>query len=114
MHTVVEMENFTRSAKAAKVTESEVDEIISHLAMNPSVGQLISGTGGARKFRHKSRGKGNSGGYRVITFYTGMDIPVFLIDIFAKGDKIDLTKRERNELKIVLAKVAEAYRRRQR
>lgn len=113
MHTVVEMENFSRSAKAASVLESEVDEIISHLAMNPSVGQIIPGTGGARKFRYRRRGKGKRGGYRIITFYTGIDIPVFLIDIFAKGDKIDLTKRERNELKIVLAKVAEAYRRRQ-
>jgi len=114
MHTVVEMENFSRSAKAANVSDSEVDAIISHLAKNPSVGQMIPGTGGARKFRYRSRGKGKRGGYRVITFYTGTDIPVFLIDIFAKGDKIDLTMRERNELRIVLAQVAEVYRRRQR
>lgn len=99
--------------QGANVSEKEVNAIISYLAANPSVGQIIPGTGGARKFRHKSRGKGKSGGYRVITFYTGRDIPVFLIDIFSKGDKINLTKRERNQLKVVLAKVVEAYRRRQ-
>ncbi|MCY4064106.1 MAG: type II toxin-antitoxin system RelE/ParE family toxin [Chloroflexi bacterium] len=114
MHTVVEMENFSSSAKAANVTENEVDEIVSYLALNPTVGRAIPRTGGARKFRYRSRGRGKRGGYRVITFYTGTDIPVFLIDIFAKGDKIDLTMRERNELKMVLGQVAEAYRRRQR
>ncbi len=114
MHTVVEMENFSSSAKAAKVTEIEVEEIISYLALNPTAGRVIPSTGGARKFRYRSRGKGKRGGYRVIIFYSGTDLPVFLIDIFAKGDKIDLTMRERNELKIVLGKVAKAYRRRQR
>ena len=30
-------------------------------------------------------GKGKSGDYRVITFYSGDDIPVFLLNIFGKG-----------------------------
>lgn len=114
MHTVVEFENFTRSAKEAKVSNQEVADIISYLAKNPRAGSAIAGTGGARKWRYAGRGKGKSGGYRVVTFYTGNDLPVFLIDIFAKGDKINLTKSERNELKDVLAKVAETYRRRRR
>ena len=114
MHTVVELENFASSAKAAKVSEDEVSAIISYLSMNPTVGEKIRGTGGARKFRYGSRGRGKSGGYRVVTFYTGRDVPVFLIDILAKGDRINLTKKECNDLKIVLSKIAEAYRRRQR
>jgi hypothetical protein len=46
---------------------------------------LIPGTGGARKVRFAGRGKGKSGGYRVITFYSGPEVPVFLITLFAKG-----------------------------
>ncbi len=111
MHTVVELENFTRSAKVANVSDDELNAIISQLSKNPTVGTKITGTGGARKFRFGSRGKGKSGGYRVVSFYTGSDIPVFLIDIFAKGDRINLTKKERNEIKVVLSRVAEAYRR---
>jgi hypothetical protein len=36
---------------------------------------LIAGTCGCRKLRLPGRGKGKSGGYRVVTFYSGVDIP---------------------------------------
>jgi hypothetical protein len=46
----------------------------------------------------------------VITFFSGDDIPVFLLDVFAKGEKIDLTQAEKNALKDILGKIVEAYR----
>ena len=61
--------------------------IINYLAAKPAAGVMIEGTGGARKVRFAGRGKGKSRGYRVITFYGGDDIPLFLLDVFAKGDK---------------------------
>ena len=36
---------------------------------------------------------------RVITFYSGPEVPVFLITLFAKGEKVDLTQAERNSMK---------------
>jgi hypothetical protein len=71
---------------------------------------VIEGTGGARKVRFAGRGKGKSGGYRVITFFTGTDIPVFLLNIFAKNEKTDLAPKERRVLKSVLAEMVETYR----
>ncbi len=68
------------------------------------------GTGGARKLRFAGRGKGKSGGYRVITFFSGSDIPVFLLNVFAKGEKVDLTPGERRELAGILSSLAETYR----
>ena len=73
-------------------------------------GDDIPGTGGARKVRFAGRGKGKSGGYRVVTFYSGPDIPVFLLNVFAKGDRIDLTKAERNELREILSGIVATYR----
>ena len=81
-----------------------------YIAQHPSAGEVMSGTGGARKVRFGGRGKGKSGGYRVITFYSGEDIPVFLLNIFAKGEKVNLTKAEQNELRAILADVVAAYR----
>jgi hypothetical protein len=63
-----------------------------------------------RKVRFAGRGKGKSGGYRVITFFAGTDIPVFLLNIFSKNEKTDLTASERRVLKIILADLAKAYR----
>ena len=56
------------------------------------------------------KAKGKSGGYRVITFFSGTDIPVFLLNIFAKNEKTDTTPRERRLLKSVLEDMVETYR----
>ena len=80
------------------------------IAANPTAGNVIEGTGGARKVRFAGRGKGKSGGYRVITFFTGTDTPVFLLNIFAKNEKTNLTSRERRILSAVLADIVKAYR----
>jgi hypothetical protein len=111
MHTVVETPVFIRSAKKAGVMEDELDHIKTFLAQEPEAGDEMPGTGGARKIRFAAKGKGKSGGYRVITFYSGVDMPVFLLDIYAKGEKIDLTQDEKNTLRTLLRHIADAYRR---
>lgn len=80
------------------------------VAATPSVGDVIEGSGGARKVRFGGRGKGKSGGYRVITFFSGTDIPVFLLNIFARNEKVDLTPIERRSLRNTLADITKAYR----
>ena len=76
MHTVVETPVFIRSAKRADVTEAELDAIKLLVASTPDTGDEMPGTVGARKLRFAGKGKGKSG-YRIITFYSGPDIPVF-------------------------------------
>jgi hypothetical protein len=73
-------------------------------------GDLIEGTGGARKLRVAGRGKGKSGGYRVVTFYAADDVPVFLLDLYGKGEKANLTQAEKNALRAILASLADEYR----
>src|SRR5712691_1524315 len=110
MHTVVETPVFIRSARKAGVTEAELNHIKTFLAQAPEAGDEMPGTGGARKIRFAAKGKGKSGGYRVITFYSGVDMPVFLLDMYAKGEKIDLTQDEKNTLRNILRHIADAYR----
>jgi hypothetical protein len=111
MHAVIETPDFIADAKDAGVTDEERRKIIDTLAKNPTAGDEIKGTGGARKVRFAARGKGKSGGYRVICFYSGLDVPVFLLNVFAKGDRVDLSQAERNEMRKELAGLAEDYRR---
>src|ERR1035441_7299095 len=84
--------------------------LVTWIAANPAAGQVIEGTGGARKVRFAGKGKGKSGGYRVITFFSGTDVPVFLLNIFAKNEKTDLAPKERRVLKSVLADIVRTYR----
>jgi hypothetical protein len=110
MQTVIETPAYLSDAKALGLTEIERAIIVDYIAQHPSAGEVMPGTGGARKVRFGGRGKGKSGGYRVITFYSGEAIPVFLLNIFAKGEKVNLTKAEQNALRGILARVVAAYR----
>ncbi|WBU53331.1 type II toxin-antitoxin system RelE/ParE family toxin [Paracoccus sp. SCSIO 75233] len=92
------------------MTEEDRHRLSVFLSQNPDAGDLIQGTGGARKLRIPLKGKGKSGGARVVTYFAGDDVPVFLLDVYSKGDKINLTKAERNEMRVILADLAEAYR----
>ena len=110
MQTVVETAAFLGDARSLGLSDGELLGIITRIAANPAAGDVIEGTGGARKVRFAGRGKGKSGGYRVITFFTGTDVPVFLLNIFAKNEKTDLEPKERRVLKTVLADIVKAYR----
>ncbi len=94
------------------MSDDERKTMIHFVAAHADAGGLIQGSGGARKVRFAASGKGKSGGYRVMTFYGGTDIPVFLLSSFAKGDKANLTKSEVHVLRTVLGTLADEYRRR--
>lgn len=110
MHTVSETHAFRRQAADAGMTEAEVMGLVTYLAANPAVGDEMAGTGGCRKLRVAGRGRGKSGGYRTITFYSGPDIPVFLLAVFSKGDSANLTAAERNALAKLTKDIVAAYR----
>ena len=98
MHAICELRSFQRAAAEAGMTADELADLVDFLGRNPSAGDEIEGTGGCRKLRVAGKGKGKSGGYRTITFYTGSELPVFLITVFSKGDKATLSKAEKNAL----------------
>lgn len=109
MHTVVETPGYLKDAKSIGLSDDERQEICNFVARHPETGHVIPGTGGARKVRFAVRGRGKSGGIRIITFYTGIELPVFLLNIFTKNEKTDLSSDERNELKNVLGELVEIY-----
>jgi hypothetical protein len=110
MHTVLLTPTFQRQADREGLSEDEVLEIASVIAADPLGGDLMAGTGGARKMRHAGRGHGKSGGYRTIHYFGGEDVPVFLLAVYGKGAKANLTQNERNQLAAALPKIAAAYR----
>jgi hypothetical protein len=109
MFTVVETPGFIASAKTAGISDAVRAEIVSAVAGNPEQGDLIVGTGGLRKFRFARPGKGKSGGFRVLSYFLSEDHPVFLIGVFAKNQKANLTAAERAELARRLKSMASTY-----
>lgn len=99
MHSVVETQEFVRQSKKLRMTDEEIDFIKTFVGLNPSAGNVVPGTGGARKIRFPLRGRGKSGGIRVITFYSGTDIPVFLIDVYSKREKENISPARKNSIR---------------
>ncbi|WP_029890925.1 type II toxin-antitoxin system RelE/ParE family toxin [Polycyclovorans algicola] len=97
MHTIAEMPEFRRNA-AGLLSASEIQALISHLAEHPCAGALMTGTGGIRKLRWAREGMGKSGGVRVIYYYHDKRIPLYLLSIFGKNQKVNLSKAEAIEL----------------
>jgi hypothetical protein len=110
LHTVIETPPFLAAANEAGISDGEREDIVTYIATYPDAGVVMPGTGGARKVRVAGRGKGKSGGYRVVTFYAAEDIPVFLLDVYGKGSQANLSKAQRNELRLILTALPRAWR----
>jgi hypothetical protein len=70
----------------------------------------MTGTSGIRKLRWSAQGKGKSGGVRVIYYYYNKSIPLFLLTVFGKGEKANLSKAESNELAKLTKLLRDNYR----
>jgi hypothetical protein len=68
------------------------------VAADPECGEVMQGTGGFRKVRVGRAGMGKRGGARVIYILRNENYPIFLITAYAKNEKSNLTKEERNRL----------------
>lgn len=105
--TVLETPGFLRDAAAA-MTDEERTEAIYFLAASPDSDDVMPDTGGGRKLRWRARGRGKRGGVRIICYFHNESLPLFLLSVFAKNEKADLTKAERNEMKSLLPRLVAA------
>lgn len=112
MHTVVETPAYLGDAERL-FSPQERAAIVDLVATDPTCGAVVPGAGGIRKVRVGFGGRGKRGGARVIYLFGGNDMPVFLLAVFAKNEKADLTARERNDLGKTTAIMLTNYRKRQ-
>lgn len=95
--TVAELPEYLRTA-GKLLAEADRRAVVEYLAAHPKVGDLIEGTGGVRKLRWARDGRGKSGGVRVIYYFHSESMPLYLLTMFAKNERANLSKAERNEL----------------
>ncbi len=68
------------------------------LASNPDDGDEIPGTGGVRKLRFGAKGKGKSGGMRVIYYFYDLENPLYAILLYGKNEQGDLAPRQKKDI----------------
>jgi len=90
MLTIIETPKFQNLADTLW-TEAKRLEFISWIAVNPPAGDVIPGSGGARKVRGHGKGKGKCDGLRVIYFHLPVDKVVLLIALYAKSQQENIS-----------------------
>jgi len=88
----IETSIFTK--ELVKLLSDDEYRMLQHnLVIRPTAGSLIKGTGGLRKIRWKSSGKGKSGGLRIIYYYNPPD-KIYMLFPYKKSDQEDLTSAQ--------------------
>ncbi len=95
---VVRTRLFERRAREIGLEASRLDKLITRLVDHPDLGDLIPGSGGARKVRIPLAGRGTRGGGRVIYAVVCRSLVLALITVYAKSDQADLSPAERREI----------------
>ncbi len=75
------------------------------IALVPTAWPIIPGTGGARKARAARGGRGKSGGARIIYYVFTREGVIYLLDVYAKSAKEDLTDAEKREIRKLIAAI---------
>lgn len=110
---VAETSAFIAQAKDV-FTDEEREDSVNMIAADPKCGEVMQGTGGVRKVRVALSGRGKRGGARVIYFYHDDGMPLYLLAVFAKNEKDNLSKAERNALKTVTGQIVAAWKKRRK
>ena len=107
MITIAETGEFIRQSKRL-LKDVEREALVNYLAIHPEAGVLIEETGGIRKLRWAREGRGKSAGVRVVYYFHSERMPLYLLTLFGKGDKDNLTQAEKHDLRKLVGYLREA------
>lgn len=87
------------------LSDDEYRSLQCHLITHPDAGALIRGSGGVRKVRWRAGGKGKSGGIRVIYYWAKAVDQIFMLTIYGKGEKADLSAADLKRVTRLLGEI---------
>jgi len=76
------------------LNHDEYLELQNLLLDRPDVGDIIQGSSGLRKVRFGRQGTGKSGGVRVVYYWLIRKDVIFMLDVFAKNERSNLTQAQ--------------------
>jgi len=72
------------------------------LVQRPNAGAVMAGSGGLRKLRWATKGKGKRGGSRVIYYWAVTQDQLLMLFIYRKSEQEDLTREQLKTLKKII------------
>lgn len=95
---LIETSLFTRQIRIA-LSDDGYRAFQLSLLLRPDAGKVIRGSGGLRKVRWRVAGRGKRGGVRVIYYWKASESQIFLLFVFPKNARSDLSPRELRALR---------------
>jgi hypothetical protein len=109
----LQKQNLYKSKVAKLLNAEEKQELVDYLSEHPNAGVLIQGTSGIRKLRWAKNNQGKSGSVRVIYYFHSDFMPLYLLAIFGKNEKANISAQEKNLLAILVKQLVNYWRQRQ-
>lgn len=97
--TFIQTSEFTKRWEHLGLNDDDLRRLELEILNNPQVGAVIQGTGKLRKMRFAYDNRGKSGSTRVCYVDFVIYETVYLITVYPKSEKDNLSKAERNEIK---------------
>jgi hypothetical protein len=107
--TVAETPIFMRQAQSIWSDEDR-EAFVDFIARNPEAGDVIPEAGGVRKLRWRMQGRGKRGGTRVIYFFYDREAPIYLLMVYAKGAREDISPEAKKMVREFAARIKQAHR----
>ena len=98
MRTVIETPTFEKHVDAYWNSDERL-QFVAWIAANPNAGVVIPGSGGVRKLRWVSRDSGKRGGLRIIYYNQSLDELIWLLTIYGKSVRANITAQQLRALK---------------
>lgn len=89
---------FRREAKKL-FSKEELERLVEHVAQFRELGTVIPDTGGLRKLRWAMGTRGKSHGARVIYYFGGDHMPLYLLSVYTKAQRENLSPAARKAAK---------------
>lgn len=99
---------FEKQWKLMGLTDDDLKLLQEELTINPHKGDVMQGTGGLRKTRISLENRGKSGGARVCYVDFTIYDKIYLITAYPKSAMDNISKEQRNAIKIVIKELEKA------
>lgn len=97
--TFIQTKEFSKNWDLLGFTDEDLRTLENELLNNPKAGKIIRGTGNLRKYRFALPNQGKSGSVRVCYVDFVIQETIYLITVYSKKDKDNLSKAECNNIK---------------
>jgi hypothetical protein len=102
----VRLGTFDRAAKGL-LSDDDEREIEKDIAQDPEAAPVITATGGVRKIRGRIGQRGKRGGVRILYLHVATTETVYLLWVFPKSARENITKAEKKTIRAMVARLKE-------